>query len=223
VKRLLAVLAVAAAAALVLLRPALPPAAPATAWSTASPAGPDRPARSPRAQAARVLVYVAGEVAKPGVYPVAAQARVADVLALAGGARPGADLVAVNLAAHVGDGDEVVVPLRGSASLGAPKRHAAGRGAHRSPGPRRAGRHKRSRVGGGRSEGDGAPPATEVDINTADAQTLATVPGIGGGLAERIVAFRTANGPFASVDELLDVSGITEHRLEALIPFVVAR
>jgi competence protein ComEA len=62
-----------------------------------------------------------------------------------------------------------------------------------------------------------------IDINTADADTLATVPGVGGGLAERIVAFRTANGPFASVDELLDVSGITDRRLEAIIPFVVAR
>ena len=62
-----------------------------------------------------------------------------------------------------------------------------------------------------------------MDINTADAETLATIPGIGGGLAERIVAFREQNGPFASVDELLDVAGITEHRLDAMIPYVVAR
>jgi competence protein ComEA len=62
-----------------------------------------------------------------------------------------------------------------------------------------------------------------VDVNRADAATLATIPGIGAGLAERIVAFRSTNGPFASPDELLDVSGITDRRLEALLPYVVAR
>jgi competence protein ComEA len=70
---------------------------------------------------------------------------------------------------------------------------------------------------------DEPPPAGQVDINTADADTLATIPGIGPGLAERIVAFRTSNGPFASVDELLDVSGITDRRLDALLPYVIAR
>jgi len=225
VKRLLGALAVVAVGALVLLRPAPPPAAPAAGWSTAPPAGPGRAGRSRRAPpASRALVYVAGEVAKPGVYPVGAEARVGDALALAGGARPNADLVAVNLAAHLGDGDEVIVPARGAAVRTAgPKRRAAGRGAHRSPGPRRASRHKRTRGGGQRSHGGGVPPAGVIDINTADADMLASIPGIGGGLAERIVAFREANGPFATVDELLDVSGITDRRLEAIIPFVVAR
>jgi competence protein ComEA len=236
VKRLLAALAVVAVGALVLLRPTPPAAAPAAGWSTAPPAaaegwstappfGPERAGRSRRTPpASRALVYVAGEVAKPGVYPVGAEARVGDALALAGGARPDADLVAVNLAAHVGDGEEVVVPVRGATvRTGGPSRRVAGHGAHRSPGPRRASRHKRTRGGGQRPHGDGVPPAGMIDINTADADTLATVPGVGGGLAERIVAFRTANGPFASVDELLDVSGITDRRLEAIIPFVVAR
>lgn len=234
-KRLLAVLAVAGAAAFVLLRPAPAPVAPVTGWSAAARvpddarfAGPSevrgRRGRAAPAPAARALVYVAGEVVKPGVYPVAAEARVGDALALAGGTRPDADLVAVNLAAHVADGDEVVVPARGEAARAAVPRHAKARAARRSPGPRRSGRHKRSRAGSGdAASGDGLPPAAPVDINTADAQTLAMVPGIGGGLAERIVAFRAANGPFASVDELLDVSGITDRRLEAIIPFVVAR
>ncbi len=43
------------------------------------------------------------------------------------------------------------------------------------------------------------------------------------GLAERTVAFRAANGTFESVDELLDVAGITDHRLDAILPYVVAR
>jgi competence protein ComEA len=243
-KRVLVALAVAAVGAVILLHPVPQPAPPATGWSSGSSGSPgdagfspDRRSVAVRARPDRTshpgqaLVYVAGDVAKPGVYPVGSEARVADALALAGGARPNADLVAVNLAAHLADGDEVVVPVMGAAELTTGRRrHSASStggvrgatGTKRSKGPRRSRRHKRSRSGAARPNDDVAP-ATQVDINTADAATLATVPGIGAGLAERIVAFRTANGPFATVDELLDVSGITDRRLEALIPYVVAR
>ena len=219
VKRLIPLLLAGAAGAVVLLRPVPPPSAAVNGWgaATAEPrAGPARRTPAPRA-----MVYVAGEVVRPGVYPVAPDARVRDALALAGGARPGADLLAVNLAAHLRDGDEVAVPARGAAPpAGSRSRgRAAGRqtGAHRSGAAGSgSGRHRRSRR-------DQAPPAAELDINTADAQALASIPGIGDGLAERIVEFRRQNGPFASVDELLDVAGITEHRLDAIIPYVVAR
>jgi competence protein ComEA len=216
VKRLIPLLLAGAAVALVLLRPVPPPAAGPNGWSAAT--GEPRAGRARRTPVPRAMVYVAGEVVRPGVYPVAAEARVRDALVLAGGTRPGADLLAVNLAAHVRDGDEIAVPARGAAPAAGPRsrghsgaRHAGGRG--RSSG---SGRHRRSRR-------DQAPPAAELDINTADAEALATIPGIGDGLAQRIVAFRQQNGPFASVDELLDVSGITEHRLDAIIPYVVAR
>jgi competence protein ComEA len=215
VKRLIPVLVAAAVGAAVLLRPVPPPTVAASAWSTAAPRTQGRGGVTPPSQA---MVYVAGEVARPGVYPVRPDARAKDALALAGGTRPDADLVAVNLAAHVRDGDEIVVPVRG-APLSAPartrgsSRHGAGR---RTGGPRRGQRHLRSRR-------DEPPPAGQVDINAADADVLATIPGIGPGLAERIVAFRAANGAFASVDELLDVSGITDRRLDALLPYVVAR
>ena len=213
-KPLILTLAAAGIGVAALLRPVPPPTVAASAWSTAAPgvAG-GRGTAAPQA-----MVYVAGEVARPGVYPVRPDARAKDALALAGGSRPGADLVAVNLAAHVRDGDEIVVPARGaplaaSARSSGAARHGAGRRAH---GPRR-GRPR------GHARADEPPPAAQVDINAADAGTLATIPGIGPGLAERIVAFRTSNGPFAAVDELLDVSGITDRRLDALLPYVVAR
>jgi competence protein ComEA len=219
VKRVLALLAAAAVAAVVLLHPVAPPTASATApaWSSAAPDA--RGARDRRTPPPRAMVYVAGEVVHPGVYSVGPEARARDALALAGGSRSDADLVAVNLAAHVRDGDEIVVPVRGAAeTLPAARGARSHRRGGRTTGPRRAGRgrHQRSRR-------DEPPPAVEVDLNTADAQTLATIPGIGDGLAERIVAFRSQNGPFASVDELLDVAGITEHRLDAILPYVVAR
>jgi competence protein ComEA len=242
-KRLIAVLAAAVLAAVVLLHPVPPPAASTTAatgWSSAGGVGSSAvspgpgsagvPGSAQRVGAgafargtspARGMVYVAGDVVRPGVYPVGPESRIRDALALAGGSRPDADLIAVNLAAHVRDGDEIVVPVRGAAETlpAARAAHGLGHGrGQRAGGPRRAGhgRHKRSRR-------DEPPPAAQVDLNSADAGTLSTIPGIGPGLAERIVAFRVANGPFASVDELLDVSGITERRLDAILPYVVAR
>ncbi len=225
-KRLLALLAAAGAAAFVLLRPVPPPAASAgsqgsspAGWSSVAAGVRDR--RPHRTPPPRALAYVAGEVVRPGVYPIAPDARVRDAVALAGGTRGDADLTAVNLAAHIADGDAVVVPARGAA---APAASARSRRA-RTAGPRRSASHPSSHAGtrGRHRRSRDTPPATQVDINSADAETLATIPGIGDGLAERIVEFRRVNGPFASVDELLDVAGITEHRLDAMIPFVVAR
>jgi len=182
--------------------------APATAGGFGA-ARPPELERATRVPAARAVVYVAGEVVHPGVYSIAADERIAAAVARAGGLRPGADPTAVNLAAHVHDGDEILVLPRGAA-VPARARH------RRSAGPRR-------RAHGHRGDARQSAPAAPVDINRADAASLAAVPGLGTGLAERIVAFRTANGPFTSTDELLDVSGITDRRLDAMLPYVIVR
>jgi len=157
------------------------------------------------------LVYVAGAVLHPGVYAVAEDARAADAVALAGGAARDADLVAVNLAAHVADGDEIAVPHRGDPPI-APARSAE----RRSAGPGHTHSAHRRRRGH-----RGAPAAPEaqtalVDLNSANEDQLAELPGIGPILAERIVDFRTLNGPFLSVDGLADVAGITPAHLDEL-------
>jgi len=187
-------------------RPSAAPSATATAsdgWTTPSPA-----ARAGRRTPETALVYVAGEVLRPGVYRVRPGDRVGDAVAQAGGLRPDADRLAVNLAAHVADGDEIVVTARGATPV-------------RAHGRRLAGPHRRVRKG--RARAASVPPSGLIDLNRADPSTLASIPGIGPGLAERIVAFRSANGPFASVDELLDVAGFTDRRLDAVLPYVVAR
>jgi competence protein ComEA len=166
------------------------------------------------AVAPQIKVYVAGAVVHPGVYAVGANERAQDALAKAGGATRDADLVAVNLAAHVADGDEIAVPHQGESR----SRPAAAPGRRRAPsaGTRTRGRPRRTAV---------APPvsgAPSIDVNAADAATLAQLPGIGATLAERIVQFRALNGPFASVDGLADVAGITPQRLDALAPLVRA-
>jgi len=215
-KSVIPIFAAAAIGAAILLRPVPPPTVAAGGWAAKAEGAPGAPPE--RTTAPQTMVYIAGAVVRPGVYSVRPDARAKDALALAGGTRPEADLVAVNLAAHLRDGEEIVVPVRGArlaapAHSGGAASHGSGRRAH---GPRRSRRH-------GHARADEPPPAGQVDVNAADADTLATVPGIGPGLAERIVAFRESNGAFASVDELLDVSGITDRRLDAMLPYVIAR
>jgi competence protein ComEA len=173
---------------------------------------------APPAERQQLLVYVAGAVAHPGVYALSGDARARDALEKAGGATHDADLVAVNLAAHVADGDEIAVPHHGDVAS-AP----TARSAHRRTSSAAA-RRTRRRPRRNTASGDGAAVAgaQAVDLNTADERTLAELPGIGPTLAERIVQFRTLNGPFASVDGLADVAGITPQRLDALTPLLTA-
>lgn len=141
------------------------------------------------------VVYVAGAVVHPGLYHLHSGARADDAVRSAGGFRSDADTGAVNLAAHVADGDEVFVTV-----LGAPTPHPT-----RSRRPRAVSKKGTNIV---------------VDLNTATAEQLATVPGIGATLAARIVEVRERDGAYASFDELLDVAGITASRLQRAEPYM---
>jgi competence protein ComEA len=136
----------------------------------------------------RVVVHVAGAVRRPGVYRLAARSRVVDAVRRAGGARRRADLSALNLAAKLEDGRQVVVPLR------APAEAAAAVGATATD----------------------AAPAAPVDLNTATAEQLDQLDGIGPGMAGRILDYRKEHGGFGSIEELGQVPGIGEKRMAAL-------
>ncbi|WP_460720712.1 ComEA family DNA-binding protein [Microbacterium aureliae] len=143
---------------------------------------------TPSAPAAeRVYVHVSGAVRREGLYVLAPGARVVDAIAAAGGYADGADRAAVNLARAVVDGEQLHVPVPGEAP-----------------------------AAGGAGAGDGATAGGPVDLNTADAGALETLPRIGPALAERIIDWRTRNGGFRSVDDLLAVPGIGETILEGL-------
>jgi competence protein ComEA len=146
---------------------------------------PVQPAAAAGTGGGQVIVHVAGAVERPGVYRLRRGERVDDAVRRAGGPARRADLSAVNLAAVVEDGRQVLVPTR------APAGNAAG------------------------ATAPGAAPA-KVNLNTATPEQLDTLAGVGPATAAKILAFREQHGGFGSVEELGDVPGIGEVRLEAL-------
>jgi competence protein ComEA len=168
-----------------------PVAVQATPAAVATPSGSAFGTGSPTPSPVPVFVDVAGWVRKPGVYEFATGQRVIDAVDAAGGARPGADLTALNLAAPLTDGTQILVPKAGAAPVGAGTASAV-------------------------SGADGGTGGTLVNVNTASATELETLSGIGEVIAAAIVDYRTQNGPFTSVDQLEDVSGIGPATMEEI-------
>ncbi len=231
------VVAIAAASALVRAHTAAAPSAAALVIATAPalPAASVRRRPPPRTPVGTIVVYVAGDVVHAGLYTLPQRSRAADAVRAAGGARPDADLVALNLAAPLADGDEVAVvskseaPARGSAHRRTRRNVARVMTDGAASVQHRKKRHARKRSAGAADPtGAGADatrdaPMDVVDLNRADTSELESLPGIGAALAERIVAVREASGPFASADDLLDVGGMTQGRLDAVLPYVTVR
>ncbi len=143
------------------------------------------PSAAPSA-APDVTVYVCGAVRSPGVVRLPAGARVCDAIELAGGATSAAELAAVNLAAKVVDGQQIVVPERGAAP-------AAATGDVSSP------------AAGGL-----------VNINTASVDELEELQGVGPATAQAIVDYRTEQGPFTAIEGIMDVPGIGDAKFAAM-------
>jgi len=205
---IVAVVALASGVALLRIHPS-PPAQPAAA-SSVEPLS-EGVGTAPPAQ---LVVYVAGAVARTGVYRLPSGARAESAIRAAGGTTAQADSVAVNLAERLRDGQELVVPLRGENVRDTSRAQCA------SPRNRRAKRSSGFSDSRARRKGSTAGANVTVDLNRADAGELETLPGVGPNLAERIVAFRDRNGPFAALDELSDVNGVSPRLLEKIAPYV---
>lgn len=138
-----------------------------------------------------LYVQVVGQVVRPGLYELREGDRVMDAVAAAGGLTPSADPAGINLARVVADGEQLIVPAVGEAPPAA-----------------------------GSAAGGTAAPGAKVNINTADAAALETLPRVGPAMAQRIIAWRTKNGRFRSIQDLRSVSGIGDATFSQLEPLV---
>lgn len=164
---------------------------------SADPPAPPSDAGVPAAQSgspALVVVDVAGKVRRPGLYRLPSGSRVDDAVKAAGGALNGVDLTSLNLAAKVGDGQQIVVGLPGAGAGGGPVAAGPTSGATAAAGP--------------------------VDLNTATLDQLESLPGVGPVLGQQILDWRTEHGGFTSVSQLNDVVGIGAVKYSTLSPLV---
>ncbi len=164
--------------------------APPTSQPTAQPTS------TASAESGVLVVSVSGRVRRPGLVRVAAGARVADVVAAAGGALPGADLAGLNLARRVSDGEQVAVGIPAAPDAEGGQLSASSSGSAASSG--------------------GVGPPVKIDLNTATVAQLDALPGVGPVTAQHIVDWRTHNGRFAKIEQLREVDGIGEHRFQQL-------
>ncbi len=173
-------------------QPTLPP--PATfvplCWT------PDAPAATlaPETGSTIWAVYVSGAVVRPGVVTVTAGSLVVDAINAAGGPAPGADLEAINLAVPLQNNQHIRVP----ALVTSNPPPASPQAQTNAP----------------------ATPTTLININTADAATLTTLPRIGPAMAQRIIEYRQANGPFMTIADIQKVSGIGPSIFAAIEPYI---
>jgi len=167
----------------------LPPVQPVSSTSAA-----------PAKAADEVVVSVVGLVHKPGLVTLPGGGRIADALTAAGGALDGADLVGLNLARRLSDGEQILVGIAAPLGVRPPAGSAVGPPAATAA---KGGAADHSRPG-------------VVDLNTATVEQLDALPGVGPVRAAAIVAWRTDNGRFTSIDQLGEVDGIGPVRLQKL-------
>lgn len=147
-------------------------------------------------QIAEVGVYITGAVQNPGVYTLLEGDRLIRAIEIAGGSTREADLTAINLATRLQDEDHWHIPEVGEAPQITSTQATSSRG---------------------------EASAAKIDLNTADVEQFKTLPGIGDVRAQAIVSYRDANGPFATVEDLLAIRGIGTATLDSIRELIEVR
>ena len=154
---------------------------------------PPTPVLAESQPASQVVVYVSGEVMRPGVYMLNSEHRVAEALGAAGGPTADADLDRINLAMRLNDEDQIHVPSIGDGGSVQP-------------------------AGSFPSTASG-----KLNVNTATVEELESLPGIGASRAAAIVEYRKTHGPFQRVEDLVEVSGIGDGILGSIRNLIEVR
>lgn len=150
------------------------------------------PSASAKTPATELVIDVIGKVRKPGIVTVPKGSRVYEAIEAAGGLKGRPDTSALNMARVLSDGEQILVGME-PAQVSAPAATGVG----------------------------GAVPGAKVNLNTATAEQLDTLPGVGPVTAQAILDWREENGRFGSVEDLLDVKGIGDATLDELRDFVI--
>jgi len=145
-----------------------------------------------------VIIHIAGAVKNPGVYQLKSTDRIVDAVKIAGGATEEANLDLINLAALLKDGQKIIVPYKTYSGTG-----------------EEINTNTYNYVESVYSSSSVSTSA-KININTANANMLQTLPGIGPVLSERIIEYRNQNGLFGVIDDIKDVSGIAEKKFEGI-------
>lgn len=161
------------------------------------------------AATACVYVHVVGQVKNPGVYELPDGSRVQAAIQAAGGFSKKADTSALNLAAFVSDGEQLIVPKKTNSRSTSDTAASSNASFGASP--------------SSQSKDTSAAHNSLIDINHASAQELTALPGVGESTAAKIIADREANGPFSSPSDIQRVSGIGEKKYESMASMICAK
>ena len=144
-----------------------------------------------------LIIHIAGAVKNPGVYQLESTDRIVDAVKIAGGATEEANLDLINLASLLKDGQKIIVPFKTYSETG-----------------EEINTNTYNYVSSAYSSSGST--SAKININTANANMLQNLPGIGPVLSERIIEYRNQNGLFGVIDDVMDVSGIAEKKYEGI-------
>jgi len=174
---------------------------------------------SPLDDSSVVRVYVGGAVVQPGLYDLSRGSRVADAINVAGGPLTNADISVLNLAGHIQDADQIIVPEKHATSP--PANQGGTNSAATNVQDQPATLSPTSPIPFAQVPTQpyvfaSPTPTGPININTADSRELERLPGIGPAIAVRIVEFRAEHGPFETIDDLSLVSGISQRMVDEM-------
>lgn len=188
--------------------------------------GPYEPSKAPAVAQSKIIVHVAGAVKRPGVYTLPMDARIQDALQKAGGALPNGDPNQLNLAAWAEDGSRIEVPLKTRNNT---TEHPTDAPLVITAKPPTETISEKPEATKTPTKTAAAPretkplPTRKINLNKATIEELSLLPGVGPATAETIIEHRKTNGAFSSVDDLDDIKGIGEKKLEKIRPYATVR